>query len=423
MNVARMPRPVAEHLAAPNVNDNIPGMLAGHEMSDLAGVPRQPAAETVAHYTRLANISAFPEHAATAEPDSNAGPELETGEAAPAEARPRRKWLTASCIGSFVAHITLFYALAVTLVAEPQEAVEEAGSVISVAILGDAELDAMAAGVMTEDAPPEPEVVEAEPVTPMEVAAAEPVEQPPVEPVTQPTVVAAEPVQQPEAEPVAAVEPEILTSMVPAEPVVAQPVPSALAPEPEKPVEVAEVKPVEPPPEKPVEVKPEPKPPEVKPEAKKPVDKPKAKPPAEVKERKPKGSAEGKQQQNNKRGSQTGAETAKSQSNSAGSSGRNGSGSAAVANYPGKVQAKIHRSVRIPSAMKRKHRGMTVRVKLTIGSSGQLASVGVARSSGVGELDKFVMDGVRRAAPFPPLPPEWGKSSWTFSQDVVITGR
>jgi protein TonB len=47
----------------------------------------------------------------------------------------------------------------------------------------------------------------------------------------------------------------------------------------------------------------------------------------------------------------------------------------------------------------------------------------VARSSGIPELDQAVVDGVRRAAPFPPLPAEWGKPVWTFTQEVQVTGR
>jgi protein TonB len=65
----------------------------------------------------------------------------------------------------------------------------------------------------------------------------------------------------------------------------------------------------------------------------------------------------------------------------------------------------------------------TVRVRLTIGSGGDLTSVSLSGSSGVSELDNAVLEGVRRAAPFPPLPPEWGKPSWSFTQEVQVTGN
>ena len=66
---------------------------------------------------------------------------------------------------------------------------------------------------------------------------------------------------------------------------------------------------------------------------------------------------------------------------------------------------------------------MSVRVRLTIGSDGSLTSLSVARSAGIPELDHAVVAGVRRASPFPPLPSEWGKPSWTFTQEVQVTGR
>jgi protein TonB len=65
---------------------------------------------------------------------------------------------------------------------------------------------------------------------------------------------------------------------------------------------------------------------------------------------------------------------------------------------------------------------MSVRVRLTIGGSGAISGLSVARSSGIPELDQAVVDGVRRAAPFPPLPAEWGKPSWSFTQEVQVTG-
>lgn len=432
MNVARMPREMGpDRSAAPGLNDNIPGMLAGHEMSDLAGVPRQPAPESVAHYGRISEIGAFPEHSATTATGMSAeAPAFEAAGAAP-QAKPRSKWALGASVASFFLHVTLFYALAVNMIVEPQEAVEEAGSVISVAFVGDAELDAMMAGDPAEETAPEPEVVEAEPVKPLEVAADQPVALPPAQPVSQPTVVAAEPVQPAETQPVAAVEPQILTSMVPAEPVVAQPV-QAIAPEPEKPIEVAEAKPVVAPEEKPAEEKPAAKPPEAKkPDVKKPVDKPKAKQPPEPKEqkpkeRKPKGGSGGKQKQDGTRGTANGDENAKSAQNGslkAGNRESSSSGSAAVANYQGKVEARIKRAVRIPTAFKRKYGGAAVRVSLVINANGGLSNVRVARSSGEPEVDKLFLEGVRRAAPFPPLPAGWDGPTATFLQDFEVRNR
>ena len=61
--------------------------------------------------------------------------------------------------------------------------------------------------------------------------------------------------------------------------------------------------------------------------------------------------------------------------------------------------------------------------RLTIGASGDLSGLSIARSSGIPELDQAVVEGIRRAAPFPRLPVEWGKPVWSFSQDVQVTGH
>ena len=175
---------------------------------------------------------------------------------------------------------------------------------------------------------------------------------------------------------------------------------------------------------------------EPKAEAPKAEEKPKAetkpkaeeKPKAEKKEPPKKvvkkvAGSQGENKQDSRRGANDGQETANSDQNSrsAGSSG--GAGSAAVANYPGKVQSRIRRAVRVPSEYKRMSASMNVRVRLTIGGDGSLTGLSVARSSGIPELDQAVVSGVQRASPFPPLPPEWGKPSWTFTQEVQVTGR
>ncbi|MDI7860708.1 TonB family protein [Rhizobiaceae bacterium n13] len=425
MRHARVPREGRQNFSdASSVNDNVPGMLAGHEMSDLTGVPRQPAPESSVHYSRVSQIDEFPDHPVDVKEAVDAAPDFAIGtEAASSGPPPKGGKVFATCIGSFLVHAVLFYALAVNLVAEPQEAVEEAGAIVSVTLLGNAEFDEMAAGDSAEEVLPEPEVVEAEQVQPeqvqpVETAQVQPAEMPPVETVMPQPTVTAEPVEQIEAEPVATLEPQVLMSEVPAEPVVSQPI-TALQPMEEPPAEMAEVQPVAPV-EKPIEPEPE-----KTPETKKPPEKPKAKEIKEAKpkepKRKPKSGSKGEQKQDNKRGDADGQQSADSVKNGSQASGRrsSASGSAAVANYPGKVQAKIRRSVRVPTALKRKHAGTSVLVRLTIGSSGSLTGVSVARSSGVAELDRLVVDGVRRASPFPPLPA--GKSTWSFTQPVQIT--
>jgi protein TonB len=415
-------------VADSGVNDNNPGMHPGHELLDLRNVSRPPAAEAVIHYTRRAQISSFPQDPQTASSGQASAPPMDARVEMPASGSTTGKLgVTAACIGSFIFHGALVVALLVGFVVTPQAPVEEAGEVVSVIILGDSDVDQQSSG--EEEADPKPEEIVAESVQPE--TPQQPTEvQPDTQPVEPQPVAPTQEVTRVSPENVTAAEPEILTSQTPTESSVVQPmateVPTEVPPEvppttPTTPEEVTAVQPTET-----AEIPPEPETvpkPDPKPVAEKPVQKPK---PVEKKQP-PKKTAtragsEGENKQDSRRGAADGSESASDQnSRSAGSTG--GAGSAAVANYPGKVQSKIRRSVRVPSEYKRMTASMSVRVRLTIGGSGALSGLSVARSSGIPELDQAVVDGVRRAAPFPPLPAEWGKPSWSFTQEVQVTGR
>ncbi|WP_112989167.1 energy transducer TonB [Rhizobium sp.] len=419
-----------EAVADGGVNDNNPGMHPGHELSDLRNVARQPAAEAVLHYTRQAQISSFPQDPRSASSGHAAAPLMDASVEMPAATRPHRGKLgvTAACIGSFIFHSALAIALIVGVVVTPEQPEEEAGETVSVIMLGDSDLDQASSG--EETAEPQPEEIVAEQVQPE--TAQQPTEvQPDAQPVDPQPVAPTQEVTRVSPENMTAVEPEVLTSQVPAETSVVQPmateVPTEVQPEvtetpPATPEDVAPVKPTET-----AEIPPEPETvptPDPKPVAQKPVEKPKPvekkQPPKKVVTR---SGSQGENKQDSRRGASDGVDQASDQdSRSAGN--RGGSGSAAVANYPGKVQSKIRRSVRVPSEYRRMNAAMSVRIRLSINGSGGVSSLSVARSSGIPELDAAVVDGVRRAAPFPPLPAEWGKPIWTFTQEVqVTTGR
>jgi protein TonB len=93
---------------------------------------------------------------------------------------------------------------------------------------------------------------------------------------------------------------------------------------------------------------------------------------------------------------------------------QNGNG-AAVTKYPGHVLAKLRRALRYPSG----GRGTgEVSVQFTVTAAGGVSGVRVVRSSGNPVFDKAAMETVRRAAPFPPIPPEAGRSTWTFTMPL-----
>lgn len=449
MRISAKSRPMGAFVNDPHagrsVNDNVPGIHPGHELSDLEGVPRQPAGEAVVLYARFAHIGSFPVHAHHGEPVAKAdAPAMNAEPEKPMPgAKPATKRVTFACLGSVFFHIGLVAILAMGLVATHEEPQEEAGDAISVVILGDADADQTAAGEQKEEQPQEPEEIVAEAVQPqtLQPTHAQPEQPTEIQPTEiqpeQTRAVAPEPVQ--EAEPVETVqsvqtaspqtvvtpEPEVLTSTAPAETSIVQPM-AATVPEEIKPTETAQV----------AEALPEPVPPEEvvtptqKPEAMQLVEKPKETAKKEPPKKEPpkktvkvKAGSGGQNKQDSKKGSSDGEEVAQSDRSSRSAGGNAGEGSAAVADYPGKVRSRIRRLVRVPSEYKRMREAMSVSVSLTIRSDGSVTGLSVARSSGIPALDQAVIEGVRRASPFPPLPAEWGKPSWSFTQPFQVTGR
>ncbi|PDT06658.1 TonB family protein [Rhizobium sp. M1] len=433
---------IGEADAGGSLNDNTPGMHPGHELSELRNAQRQPAGETVIHYTRFAQISSFPDHPEAAPATSVSAPPMDAAaEKQDDEKTPMRRRLTLTCICSLIFHVSLVVALALVMPQPPTEVIEDAGEAVSVIVYGDSDVDQTSAGdpelelkpdeIAAEEVKPETvqSTTETDELQPTEIQPeqAQPVEIEAMQPAQDVTRVS------PEA--AVAAEPEILVSQNPADTFVAQPMATVV---PEQPVpdilpttapeqmalavQPTEVRPEEVKPIETAEVSPEP---EEKPEQKpKNVEKPKPdekKPPRKKAE--PTGGKNGKDRRDSERGVTTGQDAPEYNGMSTASGRGDGVGSAAVANYPGKVQKRIRRAIRVPNEYKRMGEAISVRLRLTIDGTGRLSSVSVAGSSGIADLDKAALDGVRRAAPFPPLPPEWGKASWSFTQEVQVTTR
>lgn len=411
----------------PGVNDNIPAILPGHEMSDLKGVPRQPAAETVAYYNRVTQIESYPAHpkqpveAPALAPSMDARPERHAK-----HARAGKGLFGAVCLGSLLTHAAVFAALllvaSVATVPPPEEALDEAGDTISVIMLGDSDADQQAAGEETKDVDPQPQEVTAEAVqpqtvqpvetkpqeVPQEVAEAvpptevQPIETQPVHP-TQPDV------QEVSAETVVTPEPEVVTSSVPAETQVVQPqateVAEAVQPTPTE-VQPVEVQPTE------QAVTPVEKPPVPKPPVEKRKDIVKKPPPKPVKVR---SGSNGENEQDSRKGAMGGSETAESDADSQVAALRTGTGTSDHANYKGKLGASLYRCVqRLPRALR--ENGRTIRIALVVDGSGGVSSV--RATSGNPELDSAAADLIRSCR-VPPLPPELGLAK-SFVQPVQI---
>lgn len=123
----------------------------------------------------------------------------------------------------------------------------------------------------------------------------------------------------------------------------------------------------------------------------------------------PQGNAGGNAERNANRGSATGSDESKAER--AGNDNNRQSandGNAAASDYPGQVMRKLARVPRPRSSS----RGAAI-VRFRIAENGDIASIGLARSSGSARLDRAALSVVRRAAPFPG-PPRGAQRSFSI---------
>ncbi len=96
---------------------------------------------------------------------------------------------------------------------------------------------------------------------------------------------------------------------------------------------------------------------------------------------------------------------------------------AALASYNQLVAAHLQRFKQYPSSAKAAGEQGTSRLSFTLGRSGQVLGSRLAGSSGHPSLDGETLAMVRRAQPFPPMPPELKQSSMSFSIPVQFSIR
>lgn len=351
------------------------------------------------------------------------------------------RW-TIAIAGSLALH-----AGAVIWLGPGEDAIDVAGGASAeIAMLGNAFQDSLAAGATSETV--EPVETESEAVPPVqpeaqsdaapdpvqpappetaaqpveqaqEPAATEPVDEAPTDRAREPPLQPAEPASRPEASEPQAAEPAepipgdiAIAALLPTEPSAVQ-----------YPSDSAAIEPVEEP-DDPVTPQsapcPTPRPEQV---AAAPRREAQPREAPDRKEEQPKRTAAGaggSAEQNARRGSADGSSQARQASS--GVSGRSReAGNAAASNYPGKVYAKLRRSLRYPAEARRKRIRGEVHVRFTVSRSGGVGSVSVARSSGSSVLDGAAIDTVRRAAPFPEIPAAAGRSSWSFTVPLAFT--
>ncbi|ESZ58087.1 biopolymer transporter TonB [Mesorhizobium sp. L103C120A0] len=89
-------------------------------------------------------------------------------------------------------------------------------------------------------------------------------------------------------------------------------------------------------------------------------------------------------------------------------------GNSMESGYSVEVQNKLVRANRhVSKAVQAKARN-NARVYFVVMADGSVSDLQLIESSGSAELDQFALKLVRQQAPFPPIPPETGLSSWVF---------
>lgn len=93
-------------------------------------------------------------------------------------------------------------------------------------------------------------------------------------------------------------------------------------------------------------------------------------------------------------------------------------GNALESRYSGEIQKKLARANRrVSKSIQAKARN-NARVVFVVAADGSVSDLQLAESSGSAELDQFALTLVRKQAPFPPIPPETGRSSWVFKARI-----
>ncbi|MDX8523892.1 TonB family protein [Mesorhizobium sp. MSK_1335] len=93
-------------------------------------------------------------------------------------------------------------------------------------------------------------------------------------------------------------------------------------------------------------------------------------------------------------------------------------GNALESRYSGEIQKKLARANRRVSKSVQAQARNNARVVFIVAADGSISDLQLAESSGSAELDEFALTLVRKQAPFPPIPPETGRSSWLFKARI-----
>ncbi|RWB77971.1 MAG: TonB family protein [Mesorhizobium sp.] len=97
---------------------------------------------------------------------------------------------------------------------------------------------------------------------------------------------------------------------------------------------------------------------------------------------------------------------------------KTGAGNSLESRYSGEIQKRLARANRRVSKSVQAKARNNARVVFVVAADGSISDLQLAESSGSAELDQFALTLVRKQAPFPPIPPETGRSSWVFKARI-----
>lgn len=92
-------------------------------------------------------------------------------------------------------------------------------------------------------------------------------------------------------------------------------------------------------------------------------------------------------------------------------------GNAEASNYMGQIYRKVNRAKRRGSVGRQRGEAL---IAFVVAGNGSLAGVRVARSSGNAAIDREAVSTVQRAQPFPPIPPQARRTTWTFTVPIAF---
>jgi protein TonB len=141
-----------------------------------------------------------------------------------------------------------------------------------------------------------------------------------------------------------------------------------------------------------------------------PVEQPKKKTEPPKKHAGPKPKQQPSKQASLGNGGAAEADTTASAKSGGGQGRKDDGGSAAASKYEGQVQSKVNRAVRRVAAS----RGGGGILRFALSANGSVLSVSVLKSSGDPTIDAAAVAAVNRGAPYPPIPAATGKTSWSF---------